>query len=570
MSPMELTPAEEEAWQANQDPLIKADEELASILQQQEFGQRLSGRQNSDWPDDEGSLKFLLEQLSGQTPKSWQALPEELKFGIFSQISNYKDFFKLRGFNKESRRLLEDPRLLKHFITQFIQDQPDNAKQLFLHMIRKGNINYIQAFLNAGIDANIIDMQSTVPIIGKMFRPHTALTLAESKGHDDAVALLIAWGADITDYIKDKSKAEKQFFKAVANNNKKALEALIGAGFNNVNIKLHNNSSALLLATAQGHIELVELLLDKGADVNAKDKDGLTSLMVSISNGSIEIVQLLLARGADVNLIDDEGTTALIRAAQKGNSKIVQLLLDNNANVNAQNNKGTTALIAAAHQKKGIVKLLLGYKADVNTTDKSGNTALMRAINLGTIDTVRVLLEKGASVNVQNNEGLTAIMFAAVKGDALILQLLLDYHADVQIEATEGLTALFCASLNGRKEATKLLLNNKANPNASVKGITPLMIAVERGEDDLVTYLFEREADVNAQADDGRTALTIARERNNDKIIGQLLRYGANEISSKRKSEQFLTMVAVACALGYVTASMAIKRLIDFIRREDT
>jgi ankyrin repeat protein len=96
----------------------------------------------------------------------------------------------------------------------------------------------------------------------------------------------------------------------------------------------------------------VEALLDKGAKVNTKDKFlGMTALMWA--SGSVkghQVVQLLLARGAEVNAGDDYGLTALMRASRKGHREIVQALLAKGADVNAKDKEGRTALMWASRR----------------------------------------------------------------------------------------------------------------------------------------------------------------------------------------------------------------------------
>jgi hypothetical protein len=96
----------------------------------------------------------------------------------------------------------------------------------------------------------------------------------------------------------------------------------------------------LMTAALLGHTEIVQLFLEKGADVNAKDNDGWTALMIAAEKGHSEIVQLLLEKGADVNAKDNDGVTALMFAAANGHTEIVQLLLEKGADVNAETNDG--------------------------------------------------------------------------------------------------------------------------------------------------------------------------------------------------------------------------------------
>jgi uncharacterized protein len=86
----------------------------------------------------------------------------------------------------------------------------------------------------------------------------------------------------------------------------------------------------------KSQLEIVNLVLERSADVNAKDKFGRTALMFAVRHGRLEVEKRLLQKGADVNAADDKGETALIKAVDADdNPDVVKLLLDKGADVNA-------------------------------------------------------------------------------------------------------------------------------------------------------------------------------------------------------------------------------------------
>jgi ankyrin repeat protein len=247
----------------------------------------------------------------------------------------------------------------------------------------------------------------------------TVLHIASFYGHEEIMKILLKQdGIDMNVVNNDGSTA---LMIAIAKDDKKITEnhistvkLLLDKGVD-VNVVNKDGSTALTFAITEGHISIVKLLLDKGIDVNARYmgkllnkrtddlnvnanyKNGYTALLIASEKGHIIIVNMLLKRGADVEAKDKFGDTALIIASIKGKTEhieIVGMLLDKKADVNVKNKRDKTALIAASgmgHTK--IVKILLKKGADVNVVNKNGSTALQMAINNRHTDVVK-LLEK--------------------------------------------------------------------------------------------------------------------------------------------------------------------------------
>jgi len=195
---------------------------------------------------------------------------------------------------------------------------------------------------------------------------------------------------------------------------------------------------SLLHAFARlGNDEVVELLLEKGANAENKDtRSGCTPLMYAIRGGQMYTVKLLLDRGSDIESRMRDGSTALVCAVQCGQTEIVELLLARGAGIETKDNEGSTPLICAAYRgHKDITNLLLANEAKVDAKSKHGYTALMVAAREGHVNLVSVLLDQGAKLEAQDHLNNTALIRAAWKGHESVVRLLLDRGADPGVES---------------------------------------------------------------------------------------------------------------------------------------
>lgn len=239
------------------------------------------------------------------------------------------------------------------------------------------------------------------------------------------------------------------------------------------------NTTPLHGAASNGSLELVKLLVSKGAKVNAVDKEFSMPLAKAVQADNLEIAKFLLEQGADktINHSDDEFQTAIFKARS---AKMAQLLIANGANVSDRDKKGQAILLHAivCHLDFDLLKVLLQNGADINARDDSGTTALLRAAQhpyeRDDKNCVQFLLENGANANVANNQGETPLLVA----DRLdVLQALLAHGADVNAQDENGQTALMHIAqiYDPKGEKTKWLLEHGADVNRrDKKGKTAL------------------------------------------------------------------------------------------------
>ena len=202
---------------------------------------------------------------------------------------------------------------------------------------------------------------------------------------------------------------------------------------------------ALMWATKYGHIDIVKILVPKVADIDARlsSKDwrfvrneknfeiaesykGLTALKVALKEKNYEIAKVLLDNGADINARDSDVRTAFRRAIRKKNYEFVKVLLDNGADINARDSGGRTALVRASEQIQtvfGLREYLIEEGSDVNNPSREFENFTNSALEIVEIqiELMEFLIENGADVNARDYDGKTALthIYSVVPTDSL-------------------------------------------------------------------------------------------------------------------------------------------------------
>lgn len=171
-----------------------------------------------------------------------------------------------------------------------------------------------------------------------------------------------------------------------------------------VNVENNCSQTPLHIAAENGKLNVVECLVSKGANINAK-RSGWTPLQVAADNGELGIIKYLLDKGASINTKNKYCGTALHRAAYSGELNVVKYLMNKGANINANAVEpflnGTPLHFAIYNKKSDIVKYLVSKDADINAKDKYGRTPLHFAVKSGNLDIVKYLIKNGADVNTK-------------------------------------------------------------------------------------------------------------------------------------------------------------------------
>lgn len=304
-------------------------------------------------------------------------------------------------------------------------------------------------------------------------------------------------------------------FEAAADGDLAQVKKFLDADPALLNAKSPHGSSVLLRAAETGHLDVVKLLLERGADVNERLGMGITALHYTAQYDRPEIIRTLLDAGAKVNLRQDpmggdkQGWTPLYYATQSNHPRITRMLLEHGANPDAgpvtKDGEEVTPLIMTA--SKGFVenaRLLLQHGAKVNA-DIRGRTPLYGAVGSGHTALATLLRQRGGVMLV----GAEPIMLAAANGDlAAVKKLVSANPALVNKADAQGMTPLEHAVATRRVSVVRYLLEQKANPEGGKKNYSlPLGMAAQYGQVEIARMLLDHGANVNGKAQMGITPL---------------------------------------------------------------
>ncbi|WEW54686.1 hypothetical protein PRK78_000108 [Emydomyces testavorans] len=290
------------------------------------------------------------------------------------------------------------------------------------------------------------------------------------------------------------------------------------------------------LAALYNRRETVKILLDTGYFVDSRNSCGETALHSAAKIAAVTVMSFLIQKGADVNARDNRGCTPLFRLLEQHRSEkpdishIVNLLHCSGADFNATDERGNTIFYFVLTRNDWLVDTFMQYGVDVNALDSQGYPPLRSALIHLTSKHVKLLIDHGADVNWRDRKGCTVVHLALDHGDTAQLEVLLDHGADVNAKNNSGLTPLCCAASLGLVEHATVLLRKGANINLACKqGFTPLHYALMTSSAPSI-QMIQLLSDFYMKDGTGRTALlhVISERRFNcAELIKVLLDHGA-------------------------------------------
>ena len=294
-----------------------------------------------------------------------------------------------------------------------------------------------------------------------------------------------------------------------------------------INTPTKSGETPMIAAIVTGDDELVRLMLQRGADVEARCADQITPLMHAIGHGYNSIAELLLSHGAQVDA-PTSGWTPLHRATDLVNISMVTTLLAHGADIEAKAPKDFTP-------RKHPLSALKSPKLDDSDDDTSssnsrGWTPLLRSASNGEDKMVQLLLHKSANIEARNPSNGTPLIVACERQHDVVVDMLLINGADVHASDDFGWKPIHRALVNkGGELIAGLLLSRSANINATdTYRKTPLHHAIEKGDDNMVRFLLNAGADIEARDIAERTPLHTAIEARLEVMVRILLEAGAD------------------------------------------
>ncbi|KXJ84160.1 hypothetical protein RP20_CCG018064 [Aedes albopictus] len=315
-------------------------------------------------------------------------------------------------------------------------------------------------------------------------------------------------------------------------------------------------------AVVYGRINIVQLLLRNGADINIKNAEGWSALHYAVHHKQIAITNILIVEGIDVNSLNNNKWNALHISCDNGDADMTKMLLQKGAQADLQTNEDKTPLdLAVTKGYTEVVDILIEYfimklnfhitfrvfqNADRNSHDyitqrltrdfselangiNFNEKSIHIAVQKGLKKKVKQLINGGANVYALNKSGHTALHLSASAGHHIVVELLLDSGANVNAVDEDNVTPLFLACQNGHRKVVETLIERGANVGALTHNKwTALHVSASEGHSVIAKLLLDQGSNVNAVNEDYVTPLYWACENGHKEVVETLIRSGAN------------------------------------------
>ncbi|MDO4220586.1 MAG: ankyrin repeat domain-containing protein [Akkermansia sp.] len=415
---------------------------------------------------------------------------------------------------------------------------PDAA---LIHHAAHGNAGGVLQALRNGADIETRDESGLTPLMWAAQQEVSAV-----------VSLLLEQGAN--PLVRD-NEGWSPLHCAASGGSKDGMACLLAVCKEGINTFNSKGETPLLVALRMHREDIARMLVEAGADVNAKNNDNRNAVDVARAEGMHDLGRELVKRGGmphlyhtlmdmsrdgraeslkkildetpdvDLEMHDAKGKTALIHAAESGQLATMQVLLDAGARVDACDRvKMTPLLYAALEGHVEAVKLLQKHGASIKERSSNGWTPLLVAAGRRQVEMELYLLEQGVDVNLFNNDGETAMIIGAANDQTALVSALIERGADMEAVDNYGWTALMVAAAYGQVGVLGILANAGADlERQDANGWTAALCAASADSVEGMHLLVQHGANLNHTDAEKRSALVIAAELGHEKMVRYLV-----------------------------------------------
>ncbi|ESZ93263.1 ankyrin 2,3/unc44 [Sclerotinia borealis F-4128] len=381
----------------------------------------------------------------------------------------------------------------------------------------------------------IIDYEDEAGSVWKPADYQTAFDACAEKGNVQIMKIILAKTEHVY-FSNEDGDGTTPFKNAAAKGQAEMVRFLIEVGALREDIKQWED--ALIRAAMDGNFLIVKLLCEEGnVNLNARDEHGTTALCYAAKlkgkdtspEFGIEMARFLLDKGADPNICgEDEGP--LHGAALQDHPEMLQLLLDHGADITHRLNGRSPLELAIQYNSPLVITFIANFVMAPEDLDKRGDmldAALLYAAGKGDRYGILVLLKAGADIDARRAKeagGGTPLLVAIGSGEIQSARLLMRQGAKMDIVDGRGRTALEMAVKCGYELLVRDMVGKGGDLNMKVgeNGDTVLGVAVREGHVNVVMILLEKGVVINERNGFGETALDIAEEKGDKKIIALL------------------------------------------------
>ena len=500
----------------------------------------------TDWDLISKTLK-LLDNLVNDTSMLKKKYNLILSEDPLDDIKIQADDDRETPSNNRFKRLFAEPNYKTSAAAKVVQAQQTSRKKLWWAAVDKENMKRL-----------VSDISHFVQ------RLHDALNATVQAEMQQSIQKLLLRASDYYDNVPDLD-----YLRELAAQMRRAPGA-DAAGLEDLDHELLRKYKNLLFySIKEGRLEDIEPLMDKGVNINARDRPGWTLFSAAAMHGQLEIMKLLLRRGADVSLastIDKTGPLHL--AVQNSQVEVVEYLLAlPQINVNARDGSGNTPFFNAVDaDNERMIQLLLQHPdTDINSKNDSSFTALLQCVFEGHAKAASYLLARPEiDVNFRHPDNDQTALWMSVSSNIDILKrLLARKEIDVDGRGRFGETPLCRAARQSYYEAAQAILGKDPDVNAiDERGKSPLIHAAASGNELGLALLLEQSQIAIDLADSQKnTALMSAAAAGHTKVVRALL---AKDACVDLRDKQGRTALAAAAANGHkIAGKLLIKSKAD-------